>query len=116
MTALHPKALAPALSGIALGAAALALLGVSPALAQQTLKVQTSQSAGDFTFIYMTEKWAPKVEAMSGGQLKLELLPAGSVVPYRETMDAVATASWTAISPRSPTSRAATRRLRSSAI
>jgi TRAP-type mannitol/chloroaromatic compound transport system substrate-binding protein len=27
---------------------------------------------------------------MSGGQLKLELLPAGAVVPYRESMDAVA--------------------------
>jgi len=73
-----------------LGMAALALLGASPVLAQQTLKVQTSQSAGDFTFIYMTEQWAPKIEAMSGGQLKLELLPAGSVVPYRESMDAVA--------------------------
>ncbi|MDX1541442.1 MAG: TRAP transporter substrate-binding protein, partial [Geminicoccaceae bacterium] len=52
--------------------------------------VQTSQSAGDFTFQYMSEEWAPKVEAMSGGELKLELLPAGSVVPYRETIDAVA--------------------------
>jgi TRAP-type mannitol/chloroaromatic compound transport system substrate-binding protein len=73
------------------GAAVLALLGASgAALAQQTLKVQTSQSAGDFTFQYMVEEWAPKIETMSGGDLKLELLPAGSVVPYRETIDAVA--------------------------
>jgi TRAP-type mannitol/chloroaromatic compound transport system substrate-binding protein len=68
--------------------AALTMAG--PALAQKTLKVQTSQSAGDFTFQYMSEEWAPKIEAMSGGELKLELLPAGSVVPYRESMDAVA--------------------------
>ncbi|MEM7023148.1 MAG: TRAP transporter substrate-binding protein [Pseudomonadota bacterium] len=79
------------LTGTALlGVALLATLGASSALAQQTLKVQTSQAAGDFTFMYMSEEWAPKVEAMSGGELKLELLPAGSVVPYRETMDAVA--------------------------
>jgi TRAP-type C4-dicarboxylate transport system substrate-binding protein len=71
--------------------AAVALLGLGgAAAAQQTLKVQTSQSAGDFTFQYMSEEWAPKVAAMSGGELKLELLPAGSVVPYRETIDAVA--------------------------
>ena len=73
-----------------LGAAALAVLCASPALAQTTLKVQTSQAAGDFTFQYMSEQWAPKIEVMSGGELKLELLPAGAVVPYRETMDAVA--------------------------
>jgi TRAP-type mannitol/chloroaromatic compound transport system substrate-binding protein len=85
MKALDRTAVASAV----LGAAAL-VLSISPAMAQRTLKVQTSQSAGDFTFIYMTEEWAPKIEVMSGGQLKLELLPAGSVVPYRETMDAVA--------------------------
>ena len=71
-------------------AAAALLAGAGPALAQKTLKVQTSQSAGDFTFQYMVEEWAPKIEVMSGGELKLELLPAGSVVPYRETIDAVA--------------------------
>lgn len=72
---------------VLLGAAALAS---APASAEKVLKVQTSQSAGDFTFIYMAEVWAPKVEIMSGGELKLELLPTQSVVPYRETMDAVA--------------------------
>lgn len=71
-------------------AVALGLAMAGPALAQKTLKVQTSQSAGDFTFQYMSAEWAPKIEAMSGGELKLELLPAGSVVPYRETIDAVA--------------------------
>jgi TRAP-type C4-dicarboxylate transport system substrate-binding protein len=70
--------------------AAALLTAAGPALAQKTLKVQTSQSAGDFTFQYLSEEWAPKIEAMSGGELKLELLPSGSVVPYRESMDAVA--------------------------
>ena len=71
-------------------AVAVALTMAGPALAQKTLKVQTSQSAGDFTFQYMSEEWAPKVGEMTGGELTLELLPAGSVVPYRETIDAVA--------------------------
>jgi TRAP-type mannitol/chloroaromatic compound transport system substrate-binding protein len=71
-------------------AIALALMTAGPAFAQKTLKVQTSQSAGDFTFQYMSEEWAPKIAQMTGGELKLELLPAGSVVPYRETIDAVA--------------------------
>jgi len=71
-------------------AVAAGALLASPVLAQETLKVQTSQSAGDFTFRYLSEQWAPKIEQMSGGDLKLELLPAGSVVPYRETIDAVA--------------------------
>jgi len=57
--------------------------------AAKTLKLQASQSAGDFTFKYLNEKWAPKVEAMSGGSLKLQLMPTKSVVPHRETIDAV---------------------------
>ena len=74
-------------AAILLGAAALA---AQPALAETVIKVQSSQAAGDFTFIYMTEVWVPKIAIMSGGDLKMELLPTQSVVPYRETMDAVA--------------------------
>ena len=47
-------------------AVALGLAMAGPALAQKTLKVQTSQSAGDFTFQYMSEQWAPKIAAMTG--------------------------------------------------
>ena len=73
--------LAIALSAFVLAAPALAL--------EKVLKLQTSQSSGDFTFRYLSEKWAPKVETMSGGSLKLELFPTKAVVPHRETIDAV---------------------------
>lgn len=71
--------------------AAVAALAFAPAAmaAKRTLKVQTSQTAGDFTFKFLTTKWAPKVEAMTGGAIKLELLPTKAVVPHRETIDAV---------------------------
>lgn len=72
----------------ALVAALITPVWALPAVAK-TLKLQASQSAGDFTFKYLTEKWAPKVEKMSGGSLKLEILPTKSVVPHRETIDAV---------------------------
>ncbi len=66
---------------------AMAPLGAEAAT--RTLKLQASQTSGDFTYKYLTEKWAPKVEAMSGGSLKLEILPTKAVVPHRETIDAV---------------------------
>jgi len=55
----------------------------------KTLKLQASQNSGDFTYKFLTEKWAPKVEVMSGGTLKLEILPTKAVVPHRETLKAV---------------------------
>jgi TRAP-type mannitol/chloroaromatic compound transport system substrate-binding protein len=75
-----------------LGAAAAVALGAvaTAQAADRTLQVQTSQNAGDFTFQYLSEKWVPRLEQMSGGTLTLELLPTGSVVPHRETLDAVA--------------------------
>ncbi|MEL6373707.1 MAG: TRAP transporter substrate-binding protein [Pseudomonadota bacterium] len=78
-----------------LGALLLAGFAAATALPQAaaaktvTLKLQASQSAGDFTYRYLTEKWAPKIEQMSGGTLKLEILPTRAVVPHRETIDAV---------------------------
>ena len=75
------------LIAVALGTLVLAVS--DGAAVAKTLKLQTSQSAGDFTFKYLTEKWAPKVEAMSGGSLSLQLMPTKSVVPHRETIDAV---------------------------
>lgn len=71
---------------------ACAVLAISTSMAAaepRVLKLQTSQNAGDFTYTYLAEKWAPKVETMSGGTLKLELLPTRAVVPHRETIDAV---------------------------
>ncbi len=71
-------ALAAAL-GISLGAAAEA----------KTLKVQTSSTASHFTLAFLNEKWVPKLKEMTGGSLEIELLPIKSVVPHRETPEAV---------------------------
>ena len=72
----------------AAGAAALTL-AVATASAEQVWKVQTSMSAGESFYTNIEERWLPKLEAMTGGELKIELTPVGSVVPYNETMDAI---------------------------
>ena len=71
-------------------AAAIAVVGGEAAAETRVLKVQTSQNAGDATLTYLREKWVPRVETMSGGSLKLKLLPTGSTVPPKQTIDAVA--------------------------
>ncbi|MDX6748883.1 TRAP transporter substrate-binding protein [Geminicoccaceae bacterium 1502E] len=69
-------------------AAAVSLVAAADADAR-TYRLQTSQNAGDFTLQYLQEKWVPKLTAMSGGEIELELLPIASVVPPAETLDAV---------------------------
>lgn len=73
-----------------LAVAAVASLALTSMADARVLKVQTSQNAGDFTFEHLKNVWAPVLKTMSGGELEIELLPTGSVVPYRETPDAVA--------------------------
>jgi len=75
---------------LALSFGALVLAAGADGAAAKTLKLQTSQNSGDFTFKYLSEVWAPKVKEMSGGSIALELLPTKAVVPHRETIDAVA--------------------------
>ncbi|MBO6562705.1 MAG: TRAP transporter substrate-binding protein [Nisaea sp.] len=73
---------------VALGAALLvAMTGMAEA---KTLKVQASSAAGDWAHRFMTEDWANRLAVMSGGDLKIEVLPTKAVVPHRETIDAVA--------------------------
>ena len=64
-------------------AGAAAAIGVSaPAVLGQaaiTLKMQSSWPASDI-FQDMAQQYADRVEAMSGGRLKIDLLPAGAVV------------------------------------
>lgn len=73
---------------VALGAALLvAMTGMAEA---KTLKVQASSAAGDWAHRFMTEDWANRLAVMSGGELKIEVLPTKAVVPHRETIDAVA--------------------------
>lgn len=74
-----------------LGALALGVASVGfSAAAQTVLKVQTSSAAGSFSIKYMNENWAPKLEQMTYGNLKIDIRPSKSVVPHRETPQAVA--------------------------
>jgi TRAP-type C4-dicarboxylate transport system substrate-binding protein len=56
----------------------------------ETLNIQTSFNAGDFSTQYLTEKWLPKIKEMTGGRIEIVLTPNGSVVPAKDTPDAVA--------------------------
>ena len=76
------------LTGI-LSVAVAASIMVSSANAL-TIKVQASSKAGDWAHKFMTERYAPKLKAMTGGSLAITVLPTKSVVPYKETIDAVA--------------------------
>ncbi len=84
---MKSKALKASLkSGIA--ALAVGVAAVSAADAK-TLKIQTSSTASHFTLAYLNEHWVPKLKEMTGGSLEVELLPIESVVPHRETPEAV---------------------------
>lgn len=56
----------------------------------ETLNIQTSFNGGDFSTKFITENWLPKLEKMTEGRVKLILTSNGSVVPARETPEAVA--------------------------
>ena len=61
---------------------------------------QTSFNAGDFSTTYLTEKWLPVIKERTAGRVEIDLKPNSSVVPFRETQDAIATGvidgDWTA--------------------
>ncbi|MCI0594698.1 MAG: C4-dicarboxylate ABC transporter substrate-binding protein, partial [Chromohalobacter sp.] len=62
----------------------------SASYAQATeLKVQTSFNSGDYAYQYLQDNWVPKLKKMTGGDVSINLMPIGSVVPYKETMSAV---------------------------
>lgn len=73
----------------ALAVAAVSAVGIADVQAK-TMKVQASSAAGDWAHRFMTEGWQQKVGVMTGGSLELEVLATRSVVPHRETIDAVA--------------------------
>jgi TRAP-type C4-dicarboxylate transport system substrate-binding protein len=56
----------------------------------ETFNIQTSFNAGDFSTQYLTETWLPKIKEMTDGRIEIVLTPNGSVVPAKETPDAVA--------------------------
>jgi len=74
---------------VAAAIGAVALTAPIGSVDAKTLKFQTSSSAGSFTYKYMTEVWAPKLESMSGGKLKIDIAPTKAIVPHRETITAV---------------------------
>ena len=76
------------LTGI-LGIAVAASIMVSDVNAKN-IKVQASSKSGDWAHLFMTENYAPRLKAMTGGALSITVLPTKAVVPHRETIDAVA--------------------------
>jgi TRAP-type mannitol/chloroaromatic compound transport system substrate-binding protein len=71
------------------GVSALAAPNVVRAQSVTTIKMQSSWTASDI-FQEMAKQYADRVEAMSGGRLKIDLLPAGAVVQAFQLQDAVA--------------------------
>ncbi len=54
-----------------------------------TIKLQTSDRAGDETFRVQKEVWAPMLEKMTDGRVKIELFSDSQVVPRKETVPAM---------------------------
>ena len=77
-------------SGLAAGAVTAGALAAPAVLAQSPLvvKMQTSWPASDIWMDFARE-YTARVEEMSGGRLKVDLLPAGAVVGAFQVMDAV---------------------------
>ncbi|WP_460274324.1 TRAP transporter substrate-binding protein DctP [Celeribacter sp. ULVN23_4] len=69
---------------------ACSVVAVAAAANAETLNIQTSFNAGDFSTQFITKNWLPKLEEATEGRVKIVLTPNGSVVPARETPEAVA--------------------------
>ena len=76
---------------VVLVASAITLcVALSTVSAAETIKLQASSKAGDWAMVFYAE-WAEKFNTMTGPDgIKMEVLPTQAVVPYRETIDAVA--------------------------
>ncbi|WP_430514026.1 TRAP transporter substrate-binding protein [Pannonibacter phragmitetus] len=71
-------------------AAVAAFALATGAVAQEySFRFQSSDPAGNPNFEYQ-KGWTDLVAEKSGGKVKIELMPVGSVVEYNETLDAVA--------------------------
>jgi len=76
------------------GAGALAAPMIATAQAT-SLRFQSTWPAKDIFHEFALD-FAKKVNDMAGGRLKIEVLPAGAVVPAFQLLDASARARWTA--------------------
>jgi len=75
-------------AGAATGAAALAFPMIATAQAPTTMRWQSTWPAKDIFHEYALD-FAKKVNDMTGGELRIEVLPAGAVVPAFGLLDAV---------------------------
>ncbi|MCR4378589.1 MAG: TRAP transporter substrate-binding protein [Rhodospirillales bacterium] len=75
---------------VAGGAAAASMLSAPAVLAQSPMvvKMQTSWPSSDIWMMF-AKQYVDRVEAMSGGRLKIDLLPAGAVVGAFQVLDGV---------------------------
>ncbi len=65
-------------------------IAISPAAAQTVTKLRVQSTFPASSLIFESSKfWAERVKAMSGGRLVIDMLPAGSIVPPFEVLDAV---------------------------
>jgi TRAP-type C4-dicarboxylate transport system substrate-binding protein len=71
-------------------AALVVSLLVNTAVQARTLKLQSSSKAGSWAYRFMTDDWQGRFNTMTGGELKMEVLPSQAIVPNGETIDAVA--------------------------
>ena len=76
------------LAASATGAAAVAAPSVVKAQGAQNMRFQSTWPSKDIFHEYALD-YAKKVNDMSGGDLKIEVLPAGAVVPAFQLLDAV---------------------------
>jgi TRAP-type C4-dicarboxylate transport system substrate-binding protein len=73
---------------IGAAAAAIGLMASSALAADYEWTFQTSETAGEPQF-KIKNTWAENINVMSGGKIKIEILPTGAVVPHNQTLDAV---------------------------
>ncbi len=74
---------------LALGVATMALVATSvTVLAQQKVRLQAAVPSASIYF-ELLKRYADRVDKMSNGRLKIEVLPDGAIVPAFEILDAV---------------------------
>lgn len=75
--------------GAAFAVALAASTSLSAHAADYEWKFQSSDNSGTPTF-EIDQEWTKRVEEMTNGRIKIELLPVGSIVEHAETQDAIA--------------------------
>jgi TRAP-type transport system periplasmic protein len=67
----------------------LAAFGAAAQAQEYTFRFQSSDPAGNPNFIFQ-QGWTETLQEMSDGNIRVELLPVGSIIDYKETQDAIA--------------------------